>query len=72
MIEYSIKDLKYYYNNYDDDNNIYDIELINSLEDAFSNLIDNEYINNNIYHIFPAFVCTIATNLLLSVFIVYS
>jgi hypothetical protein len=54
MIEYSIKDLKYYYHNYDDDNNIYDIELINSLEDAFSNLIDNEYINNNIYHIFSS------------------
>jgi hypothetical protein len=72
MIEYSIRDLKYYYNKYDDDNNTYDEELINDLEDTFSNLTDDEYINNNIYHIFPAFVCVIATNFILSVFIVYS
>ena len=72
MIEYSIRDLKYYYNKYDDDNNTYDEELINDLEDSFSNLTDDEYINNNIYHIFPAFVRVIATNFILSVFIVYS
>ena len=58
MIEYSIQDLKYYYNKYDDDVNIYDVELIKKLEDAYSNLTDDEYVNNNIYHIFPAFVIT--------------
>lgn len=72
MIEYSIQDLKYYYNKYDDDVNIYDVELIKKLEDAYSNLTDDEYVNNNIYHIFPAFVITIATNLILSIFISYS
>ena len=83
MIEYSIRDLKYYYNNYDnndevyndnDNDNIYknDEELINKLEDALSDLTDNEYINNNIYHIFPMFVFTIATNLLVSLFIALS
>ena len=48
MIEYSIRDLKYYYNKYDDDNNTYDEELINDLEDSFSNLTDDEYINHMI------------------------
>ena len=78
MIEYSIRDLKYYYNNYDNkdayNDNIYknDEELINKLEDALSDLTDNEYINNNIYHIFPVFVFTIATNLLVSLFIALS
>ena len=71
MIEYSIQDLKYYYNKYDEDVNIYDVELIKKLEDAYSNLTDDEYVNNNIYHIFPVFVATIATNLILSIFIAY-
>ena len=61
MIEYSVQDLKYYYNKYDE-----------NLEDVYSNLTDDEYINNNIYHIFPAFVITIATNFILSIFIAYS
>jgi len=72
MIEYCIGDLKYYYNKYDDDINIYDVELIKKIEDTYSNLTDDEYVNNNIYHIFPVFVCAIATNLILSVFLAYS
>ena len=85
MIEYSIKDLKYYYNKYDnndiltDDDDIYNYnfyknneELINKLEDAFSDLTDYEYINNNIYHMFPMFVFTIATNLFISTLITLS
>lgn len=72
MIEYSIEELKYYYNKYDDDINIYDVELIKKIEDTYSNLTDDEHVNNNIYHIFPVFVCAIATNLLLSIFIAYS
>ena len=71
MIEYSTEDLKYYYNKYDDDINIYDVELIKELEDAYSNQIDDEYINNNIYHIFPVFIISIATNFILSIFIAY-
>jgi hypothetical protein len=72
MIEYSVQDLKYYYNKYDEDVNIYDVELIRKLEDVYSNLTDDEYVNNNIYHIFPAFVIIIATNMILSIFIAYS
>ena len=79
MIEYSIRDLKYYYNKYDNNDKVYNDnpyknneELINKLEDALSDLTDNEYINNNIYHIFPVFVFTIATNLLVSLFIALS
>jgi hypothetical protein len=85
MIEYSIKDLKYYYNKYDsddilaNDDDIYNYnfyknneELIIKLEDAFSDLIDYEYINNNIYHMFPIFVFTIAANFLVSTIITLS
>ncbi len=84
MIEYSIKDLKYYYNKYDNDDtyinddiyndNFYknNEELINKLEDALSDLTDYEYINNNKYHQFPVVVFTIVTNLLVSSFIALS
>jgi hypothetical protein len=84
MIEYSIKDLKYYYNKYDNDDtyinddiyndNFYknNEESINKLEDALSDLTDYEYINNNIYHLFPVVVFTIVTNLLVSSFIALS
>jgi hemerythrin superfamily protein len=73
-----------YYNKYDNDDtyNNDDInndnpyknneELINKLEDALSDLTDNEYINNNIYHLFPVVVFTIVTNLLVSSFIALS
>jgi hypothetical protein len=53
MIEYSIGELKYYYNNYSDYTRD-DIESINYLEDTLSDIIDKDYINNSIYHIFPS------------------
>lgn len=67
MIEYSIGDLKYYYSKYgtsdggdgeanssgDTEYTKNDMENISHLEDTLSNAIDNDYINNNIYHIFP-------------------
>ena len=67
MIEYSVGDLKYYYSNYGseaegdggeaDGSTDYtrnDIENISHLEDTLSNAIDEDYINNNVYHIFPS------------------
>lgn len=57
MIEYSIGELKYYYSNYGDGDTDYtkdDVESINFLEDTLSNAIDDDHINNNVYHIFPS------------------
>jgi hypothetical protein len=61
MIEYSIGELKYYYSNYGDgeygadtDYTKDDVESINFLEDTLSNAIDDDHINNNVYHIFPS------------------
>lgn len=59
MIEYSVGDLKYYYSKYGeaDGGSEYtknDKENISHLEDTLSNAIDDDYINNNIYHIFPS------------------
>lgn len=61
MIEYSVGDLKYYYSKYecdggDGDANYTkdDVENISHLEDTLSNAIDSDYINNNVYHIFPS------------------
>jgi hypothetical protein len=58
MIEYSIEDLKYYYSKYHDDTppieyTVADVENIRYLEDKVSDLIDEEYTKNSIYHIFP-------------------
>ena len=84
MIEYSIQDLKYYYNKYDNvdthinddinNDNFYknNEESINKLEDALSDITDYEHVNNNIYHIFPMVVFIIAANLLVSTFIALS
>jgi hypothetical protein len=55
MIEYSIEELKYYYNNYGDYTKD-EIETINYLEDTLSDIIDKDYTDNNIYHIFPSIV----------------
>jgi hypothetical protein len=74
MIEYSIGDLKYYYSKYgtgdgdggsgsgdaDTEYTKNDMENISHLEDTLSNAIDNDYINNNIYHIFPNAIAAIA------------
>ena len=59
MIEYSVGDLKYYYSKYGEadgstDYTGNDVENISHLEDTLSNAIDDDYINNNIYHIFPS------------------
>ena len=62
MIEYSIGELKYYYSNYGSesegnagtDYTKDDVESINFLEDTLSNAIDDDHINNNVYHIFPS------------------
>jgi hypothetical protein len=59
MIEYSIEDLKYYYSKYHDathppiEYTVADVEKIRYLEDKVSDLIDDEYRKNSIYHIFP-------------------
>jgi hypothetical protein len=37
-----------------------DMENISHLEDTLSNAIDNDYINNNIYHIFPNAIVAVA------------
>lgn len=74
MIEYSIDELRYYYNEYDysnsrDSRNSRDSEdaiNINYIEETVSNIIDDDYTNNNIYHIFPAVVCSFAATLLIS------
>jgi len=65
MIEYSIEDLKYYYSKYHDathppiEYSTGDVEKIRYLEDKVSDLIDDEYTKNIIYHIFPV-VATVA------------
>lgn len=68
MIEYSIDVLKDYYNEYDysDSRDSEDAININYIEDTISNIIDDDYTNNNIYHIFPAVVCSFAATLLIS------
>ena len=71
MIEYSIDELKDYYNNYyerdsRDSRDSEDAVNINYIEETFSNIIDDDYTNNNIYHIFPAVVCSFAATFLIS------
>lgn len=75
MIEYSIEELKYYYNNPDKE----DIDIdsrdrhdsIEYLEDTLTDQMDNDYIENNIYHIFPIFVCAVATSFFASAYIAF-
>lgn len=70
MIEYSIEELKYYYNNPDKED-IDRHDSITYLEDTLTDMIDNEYIENNIYHIFPIFVCAVATSFFASAFMAF-
>ena len=71
MIEYSIEELKHYYNKHDEyDNDISTIMNIKHLEKALSNIIDHDYTHNNIYHIFPIVACTFIVNLIIGCFIV--
>jgi hypothetical protein len=74
MIEYSIEDLKYYYSKCHDatppiEYTVADVEKIQFLEDKVSDLIDEEYTKNSIYHIFPMVAATAFATLLLGVFI---
>lgn len=72
MIEYSIEELKYYYNNPDkEDIDIDRRDSIEYLEDTLTDQIDNNYIENNIYHIFPIFVCAVATSFFASAYIAF-
>lgn len=74
MIEYSIEELKYYYNNPDKEDIDIDIDSRDSieyLEDTLTDLIDNDYTGNNIYHIFPIFVCAVATSFFASAYIAF-
>jgi hypothetical protein len=72
MIEYSIEELKYYYNNPDkEDIDIDSRDSIEYLEDTLTDLIDNDYTGNNIYHIFPIFVCAVATSFFASAYIAF-
>lgn len=72
MIEYSIEELKYYYNNPDkEDIDIDRRDSIEYLEDTLTDQIDNDYIENNIYHIFPIFVCAVATSFFASAYIAF-
>lgn len=74
MIEYSVGDLKYYYSKYGGeadgseadggdgaDYTKNDKENISHLEDTLSNAIDDDYINNNVYHIFPNAVAIVVS-----------
>jgi hypothetical protein len=72
MIEYSIEELKYYYNNPDkEDIDIDSRDSIEYLEDTLTDLIDNDYTGNNIYHVFPIFVCAVATSFFASAYIAF-
>jgi hypothetical protein len=62
MLEYSVGELKYYYSGGSGDGGNYedytkdDIECINFLEDVLSDAIDNDHINNSVYHLFPSII----------------
>uniref|UniRef100_A0A6C0KB79 Uncharacterized protein n=1 Tax=viral metagenome TaxID=1070528 RepID=A0A6C0KB79_9ZZZZ len=68
MLEYSVGELKYYYSRYGDgsgsnyeDYTRDDVESINFLEDVLSDAIDNDHINNSVYHLFPSIILATAT-----------
>ena len=67
MLEYSVGELKYYYSRYGNGDGNYedytkdDIECINFLEDVLSDAIDNDHINNSVYHLFPSIILATAT-----------
>lgn len=71
MLEYSIDDLKYYYSHYVDESKCdadpdY-IEKVHLLEDSISDMIDYEYTQNSIYHIFPCVAIFVISTLLLGI-----
>ena len=70
MLEYSIDDLKYYYSHYADvgiDTNSDYIEKVHLLEERLSDMIDSEYTQNSIYHLFPCVAIFVISTLLLGI-----
>lgn len=70
MLEYSIDDLKYYYSHYADacaDTDAEYIEKVHLLEDSLSDMIDSEYTQNSIYHLFPCVAFFAITTLFLGI-----
>jgi hypothetical protein len=68
MLEYSIDDLKYYYSHYAD--GCADPEYIEKvllLEDRLSDMIDSEYTQNSIYHLFPCVAIFVISTLFLGI-----
>jgi len=56
----------------------YDKEYVDSsrdsveyLENTLTDLIDNDYIENSIYHVFPIFVCAVAASFFTSAYIAF-
>jgi hypothetical protein len=68
MIRYSVEELRYYYNKYDNYDDDY-VESVNFLEDTLSDIIDSQYINNEIYHIFPVLSGTIVASFIFGLFL---
>lgn len=74
MLEYSIDDLKYYYSHYadggadtDTDTDPEYIEKVLLLEDRLSDMIDSEYTQNSIYHLFPCVAIFVISTLFLGI-----
>lgn len=70
MLEYSIDDLKYYYSHYADgcaDADPEYIEKVLLLEDRLSDMIDSEYTQNSIYHLFPCVAIFVISTLFLGI-----
>ena len=55
IIEYSVEDLKDYYNNYYDTNTHYN-DNYELLENIISDNIDNSNVNSEILHYFPLYL----------------
>ena len=72
IIEYSIGELKRYYRDSEDTQVDYtqgDLDNICLLEDRLSELIDTEYTQNSIYHIFPVITIFAISSLFLGFFL---
>lgn len=70
MLEYSIDDLKYYYSHYADvgiDTDSDYIEKVHLLEERLSDMIDSEYTQNSIYHLFPCVAIFVISTLFLGI-----
>jgi hypothetical protein len=68
VIEYSVAELKYYYNNLCD-YSADDVSSINILENALTDSIDKDVANNSVYHIFPLMVGLVFATFVASTYI---